>query len=765
MASVQTETTCGTLLHELQIIWDEVGETDSEKDRMLHELEQECLEVYRRKVDQANRCRAQLRQAIADAEAELAAICSSMGERPVHIRQSDQSTGSLKAELRAILPQIEEMRKRKADRKNQFIEVKKEIQNIKNEINSPGGYSSNDTTVDDLSLRYLEELQKELQALQKEKCERLKQVMEQLSYLYSCCSVLGLDFEQTASEIHPSLGETDASKNISNDTIEKLGAAIQSLREVKMQRMQQLQDLASSLLELWNLMDTPIEEQQMFQKVTCNIAASEDEITEADMLSADFINYVKTEVSRLEELKISKMKELVLKKKSELEDICRKTHLVPGSDGSIDIAIQAVESGAVDASFVLEQIEIQISKVKEEALCRKEILEKVEKWMAACDEESWLEEYNRDENRYNAGRGAHLTLKRAEKARTLVNKLPAMVDTLTSKTTAWENERGVHFTYDGVRLLSMLEDYMVLRQEKEIERKRQRDQKKLQGQLQTEQEALYGSKPSPMKNQSAKKGPRLSCGGVGASNRRLSLGGSMLQTPRPDILSSAKATPRPDILSSAKATPNTRAAKKSERMNQDCLKDDGFAALSTGRTGLDIASLPIQQNSLNPPHPHSARDLEPPMTRKPFSPISSTDSPKPNYVTNILEDLNKKHHDMLQKTLSVNNTPSPFTTPSKTMIPMAAEFENRTPQAMAMIPVVPSTPSTVSIPMQVALTPAQMTTRVARQVALTTTTAAPVQMAIVPAAKSADEEIEYSFEERRAGFVLPRPHVTTLMRV
>ncbi|KAB5572968.1 hypothetical protein DKX38_000162 [Salix brachista] len=41
-------------------------------------------------------------------------------------------------------------------------------------------------------------------------------------------------------------------------------------------------------------------------------------------------------------------------------------------------------------------------------------LEKVEKWLTACEEESWLEEYNRDDNRYNAGRGAHLTLKNAE---------------------------------------------------------------------------------------------------------------------------------------------------------------------------------------------------------------------------------------------------------------------------------------------------------------------------------------------------------------
>lgn len=54
----------------------------------------------------------------------------------------------------------------------------------------------------------------------------------------------------------------------------------------------QLQDLATTMLELWNLMDTPIEEQQMFQNVTCNVAASEHEITEPNTLSVDFINYV-----------------------------------------------------------------------------------------------------------------------------------------------------------------------------------------------------------------------------------------------------------------------------------------------------------------------------------------------------------------------------------------------------------------------------------------------------------------------------------------
>ncbi|KAL3521451.1 hypothetical protein ACH5RR_019600 [Cinchona calisaya] len=731
---MQLETTCETLLYELQIIWDEVGESDTERDRMLLEVERECLEVYRRKVDQANKYRAQLRQAIADSEAELAAICSSMGERPVHIRQSDQNPGSLKAQHRAILPQVEEMRKRKCERKNQFLEVLELIQKIKCEIYRSTVNSSANTRLDetDLSLRKLEELHRELQALQVEKSDRLKKVLDHLNTLNSLCSVLGMDFKQTVGEVHPSLGESEGTKNISNDTIEQLAAAIQSFREIKMQRMQRLQDLATSLLELWNLMDTPLEEQQTFQSVTANIAASEDEITEPNMLSIDFIKYVEAEVSRLEELKSSKMKELVLKKRFELQDICRKTHIIPESDSALDIAIEAIESGAVDAASVLEQIELQISKVKEEAFCRKEILEKVEKWMAACEEECWLEEYNRDDNRYNAGRGAHLTLKRAEKARALVTKLPAMAQALASKTTTWENERGIEFTYDGIPLLSMLEEYTILHQEKELDRKRQRDQKKLEGQLITEQEALYGSKPSPIKCQSGKKGPRLSCGG-GASTRRLSLGGTMLQTPKADFLHPPK------------ATPNTRQAKKNERLHKNdhsnVLRDDGIASLSAGRRGLDVAGLPLKKHSFGAV---SSRELESPMVRKPFSPISSTDSSKSN-ATNILEDLNKKHNDMLQKTLTSNSNTS-FTTPTK-IIP-AVEEENRTPKAMT-IPV-PSTPATVSVPMQTAVTPAPFVDVL------------PLNSKQVD---SIPEEIEYSFEERRAGFVLPKTPLKTVTQV
>ncbi|GMI77185.1 hypothetical protein HRI_001387800 [Hibiscus trionum] len=111
---VQLETTCKILLVELQELWSiphqrylnsfnfvPLGKiitssnmplpwfyskdlnTNTDRVEMLLELERECVEVYKRRVDQANLSKAYLRQTIADYEAELAAICSTMGERQV----------------------------------------------------------------------------------------------------------------------------------------------------------------------------------------------------------------------------------------------------------------------------------------------------------------------------------------------------------------------------------------------------------------------------------------------------------------------------------------------------------------------------------------------------------------------------------------------------------------------------------------------------------------------------------------------------------
>ncbi|KAK6920256.1 hypothetical protein RJ641_016160 [Dillenia turbinata] len=711
----QLETTCGSLLSELQKIWDEVGESEADRDKMLYDLEQECLEIYRRKVEEANQNRAQLRKVIADAKAEIAHICSALNEDLACARQSARS---LKEEMEAIAHEVEQMQEKKIRRRNEIVEVLDQIQAVSKEIYSPEDESHYDVILDetDLSLKKLEELRKALSGLQKEKSDRLKLVLDHLKTLDTLCLVLGLDFKQKVAEVHPSLDESSGSKNLSCDTIERLAAAIQSLREIKIERMQKLQDLGTSMLELWTLMDTPMEEQQMFQRVTCNIAATEDEITEPNSLSSNFIKFAEDEVLRLEGLKSSKMKDLILKKQLELEELLRRAHMVCEADSAKEYSVEAIESGALDPVSLMEQIEHQIEEAKGDAFSRNDILEKVDKWLAACEEECWLEEYTMDDNRYNAGRGAHLALKRAEKARAIITKIPAMVEALTVKTTAWEKEKGKEFLYDGVRLLSMLNQYSVIRQEKERERQRQRDQKKLQEQLIVEQEALFGSKPSPTKNI---KGAPKNVAGWAA--RRFSLGGIMLQTPMNEkVAVCSRPTRKIDLLN----------RKSPLNYNQD----GHSPALSSGKRK-ENAGRPIRKHSTSNANAHRA---EPSVIRKPFSPIPSATISSNANITNTLEDHEKNL--MLQKTNISNGTPL---APSK-LFPVKEVTE--TPRTMPNP--IPLTPPTVSVPMQTA-----------------TTMITPSVLYGATRVDDIPEHIELSFEERRAGFIPPKPHVRPVLQL
>jgi len=68
-----------------------------------------------------------------------------------------------------ILPELEEMQKRKYERRNQFKEVQEQIQSISNEISGPRENVPFIVDETDLSLRKLEELHRQLHTLQKEK--------------------------------------------------------------------------------------------------------------------------------------------------------------------------------------------------------------------------------------------------------------------------------------------------------------------------------------------------------------------------------------------------------------------------------------------------------------------------------------------------------------------------------------------------------------------------------------------------------------------
>lgn len=52
-----------------------------------------------------------------------------------------------------------------------------------------------------------------------------------------------------------------------------------------------------------------------------------------------------SEVSRLQQLKSSKIKEVILRKRLDLEELCRKAHIVAKALGAVDYSVEAIESG------------------------------------------------------------------------------------------------------------------------------------------------------------------------------------------------------------------------------------------------------------------------------------------------------------------------------------------------------------------------------------------------------------------------------------
>ncbi|URE38457.1 Microtubule associated protein (MAP65/ASE1 family) [Musa troglodytarum] len=477
-------TTCGSLLQELQDLWDEIGENDRERDRTILQLEQECLDLYRRKVDQTRKHKAELHQMLAEGEAEVSNLISILGERETFVRL-EKTAGTLKEQLAMIKPLLDDLGQKKEQRMKEFLDVQLQIVRICAEI-AGNIHQGSSTSPQNL---------------------RLQKVGAYIKLIQDLSLVLSVDFYKMISGVHPTFGDSanNLTESISNDTLARLAGIVHSLEQEKLQRLQKLQNLGSTLVELWNLMDMPMDEQKRFDHVTCLISSSVDSVLAKGCLALELIDQVEHEVERLNVLKASKMKELVLKRQNELDEIYRSVHMDVDGEGAREKLLGLIDSGKVDLAELLSSMDNQTVKAKEQALSRKDILEKVEKWTFASEEENWLDDYEKDENRYAAGRGVHKNLKRAEKARILVNKIPSLVENLASKIKTWENEKGMPFMYDKVRLLDSLENYVKLRQQREEEKRRFRERKKLQEQFATEQEALFGSKPSPMRQFPMKK--------------------------------------------------------------------------------------------------------------------------------------------------------------------------------------------------------------------------------------------------------------------
>lgn len=67
-------------------------------------------------------------------------------------------------------------------------------------------------------------------------------MLDYVNTVRDLCAVLGMEFFNIITEVHPSLGDSVGiqSKSISNDTLARLARTVQSLKEEKKQRLQKV---------------------------------------------------------------------------------------------------------------------------------------------------------------------------------------------------------------------------------------------------------------------------------------------------------------------------------------------------------------------------------------------------------------------------------------------------------------------------------------------------------------------------------------------
>lgn len=79
------------------------------------------------------------------------------------------------------------------------------------------------------------------------------------------------------------------------------------------------------------------------------------------------------------------MKDISVKKQGKLEEIFSRAHAEIDPEDAID---------RMGHSSILASMDSQKAKAEAWALSRKDILDKVDKWMLAREEESWVEGYS-----------------------------------------------------------------------------------------------------------------------------------------------------------------------------------------------------------------------------------------------------------------------------------------------------------------------------------------------------------------------------------
>uniref|UniRef100_A0A3Q0S4R7 Protein regulator of cytokinesis 1b n=1 Tax=Amphilophus citrinellus TaxID=61819 RepID=A0A3Q0S4R7_AMPCI len=587
----------------LKDIWEEIGIPEDQRLQRTNVVKNHIKNLLDMMIQEEESLRKRLIVSIQTCKTEMEKLCL---ELQLSVFEVTAGVSMLQQE-KNIRTQVEALMKEKAQRMQQLKALLEQDQDLCDILCSmPYGIAPDSVP----SLETLDNFRQHIANQNEEKVERYAEFMDLkkqiILYMEELDHVPETSFEKDV------VCEDEDSFCLSRDNITSLKLLLCQLEERKAENEVMCENHREKIQQLWNRLQVPQEEREAFNE---HMVTSKKRNLEA----------LQAEVKRLEELKLQNIRNVTDAIRSEIAVFWEKCFL---STNQREAFTPYFSEDFTEELLSLHDAEIQ--RLKQHYEDHKELFEGVHRW-----EESWrlfleLEKKATDPTRFT-NRGGNL-LKEEKQRSELLKSLPKTEKKLKAQIDTWESEQGREFQVNGQKFLQYVEEQWELHR---IEKEKEKLERHIKKSKQTEEDMLYGTAvrtptkrrflgtTTPNKSRKMCNATSSMSSGTSNSTMRSVYGGTVCRSP----------VPRPP-LSANKVARTPGGCKPPHPRVQGCNKEN--EAQLKGRTPLSGALLT-------------------PACPQPNFSIASVASTYSEFVRDLSKASNTKiQHDILNSTTTTN---------------------------------------------------------------------------------------------------------------
>ncbi|XP_030576160.1 protein regulator of cytokinesis 1b isoform X4 [Archocentrus centrarchus] len=507
----------------LKDIWEEIGIPEDQRLQRTNVVKNHIKNLLDMMIQEEESLRKRLIVSIQTCKTEMEKLCL---ELQLSVFEDEAGVSMLQQE-KNIRTQVEALMKEKAQRMQQLKALLEQDQDLCDILCSmPYGIAPDSVP----SLETLDNFRQHIANQNEEKAMRYAEFMDLkkqiILYMEELDHVPETSFEKDV------VCEDEDSFCLSRDNITSLKLLLCQLEERKAENEVMCENHREKIQQLWNRLQVPQEEREAFNE---HMVTSKKRNLEA----------LQAEVKRLEELKLQNLRNVTDAIRSEIAVFWEKCFL---STNQREAFTPYFSEDFTEELLSLHDAEIQ--RLKQHYEDHKELFEGVHRW-----EESWrlfleLEKKATDPTRFT-NRGGNL-LKEEKQRSELLKSLPKTEKKLKAQIDMWESEQGREFQVNGQKFLQYVEEQWELHR---IEKEKEKLERHIKKSKQTEEDMLYGTAvrtptkrrflgtTTPNKSRKMCNATSSMSSGTSNSTMRSVYGGTVCRSPVPRPPLSANKTP------------------------------------------------------------------------------------------------------------------------------------------------------------------------------------------------------------------------------